>query len=793
MFSNYLKTAFRNLWKHRIYSLINILGLAVGMTACFLIFLYVKFELSYDNFHSKADRIYRLVTDIKTPTETIHAGISSWPFAPAIKADMPGVQAFVRTSSTSMLLTWEDKKMEESRTLFADSSLFDVFDFELLKGNPKTALRDPMSVVLSQSTASKLFGNKDALGQTILITGQLLPAKITGIMKNIPENSIIKADLFVSMSSFTQRLNPGIDEQWGNFGAITYLLLQPGVSRSQLEKKFQAFLEMRAGREMRESKMFYTFFLEPLRNIYLRSDRDVAEKGSIKNVYLFSVIALFILLIACVNFINLSTARSAGRAREVGIRKVLGARAGQLTIQFLGESVIIALLAFLLSLFLSTLAIPLFNNLAGKTISNGLLYQGRELIAMFPVAAFIGILAGLYPSFILSAYNPVIVLKGRFSSGTGGIWLRKALVVFQFSISTALIIGTLVVYKQMKFMRGHDLGFNKDQVLVLNTFGERGKMVLKESIAQLPEVKKVAMSSSVPGGGNMGAYSEIENRAGDFQVANMDLYLVDYDYIPSFGIKILAGRSFSRDFLTDTTQAMVLNETAVKMFGYKLPEEAIGKKFRQWGREGKIIGVVKDFHFRALQENIKPLTMRIEPGACNLITARLTGKNIPAAINKMQHLWQEYIPNRPFSYYFLDEFFDKQYRAEFRFGNLFFHFALLAIFISCLGLLGLASYATMQRTREIAVRKVLGADTGGIVQLLSTEFMVLVLLSFFIAAPASWMGMHRWLEDFAYRTRIDWWIYALAFLLTVLISLATISIQTIRAALTNPVKTLHSD
>jgi putative ABC transport system permease protein len=539
--------------------------------------------------------------------------------------------------------------------------------------------------------------------------------------------------------------------------------------------------------------MYYTFFLEPLRDIYLRSDRDVAEKGSIKNVYLFSVIALFILLIACVNFINLSTARSAGRAREVGIRKVLGANAGQLMTQFLAESVIIAILAFLLSLVLSTLAIPLFNNLAGKTISSGLLEQGRELCVMLPIAVGIGILAGLYPSFVLSAYNPIVVLKGRFSRGTKGIWLRKALVVFQFSISAALIIGTLVVYRQMQFMRGHDLGFNKDQVLVLNTFGEHGKNVLKESIAQLPEVKAVAMSSSVPGGSNPGAYSEIENREGDFQVANMSLYLVDYDYIPSFGMQMLAGRSFSRDYFTDSTQAMVLNETAAKMFGYKSPEEAIGKKFKQWGREGKIIGVVRDFHFRSLQENIKPLTIRIEPDACNLITIRLTGKNIPAAIDKMQHLWLQYVPNRPFSYYFLDDFFDKQYRAEFRFGNLFFHFALLAIFISCLGLLGLASYATMQRTSEIAVRKLLGADIVGIVKLLSVEFLALVLLAFLIAAPASWLAMHRWLEDFAYRTRIDWWIYALAFTLTILISLATISVQTIRAALTNPIKTLHSD
>jgi putative ABC transport system permease protein len=386
-----------------------------------------------------------------------------------------------------------------------------------------------------------------------------------------------------------------------------------------------------------------------------------------------------------------------------------------------------------------------------------------------------------------------VVLKGRFSTGTRGILLRKGLVITQFTISIALIIGTIVVWRQMSFMRNRELGFSKDQMLVIDTNRDPGKDAFKQAIAGLPNVKSVSLSGSVPGSGNPGAYSEIENIKGELQIANLDLYFVDFDYLNHYKMKVLAGRGFSRDFMTDTTQAMVMNEAAIKMFGYTSPEQAIGKKFKQWGREGKIIGVIKDFHFRGLQTPIKPLSMRMEPGNVSLLSVNITGKDIAGTIKAIEDKWKTTIPNRPYNYYFLDEQFDEQYRAEERFGKLFFNFAVLAIFISCLGLLGLASYSTVQRTKEIGIRKVMGASTGNILNLLSRDFLLLVVISFFVAAPVSWYFMQQWLKDFAYRTDIAWWVFAASGILAVVIAISTISFMAIRAAVANPVKSLRTE
>ena len=793
MFKNYLKIALRNLWKHKVFSFINIMGLTVGMSACFLIFLYVNFELSYDAFNTKSDRIYRLVTDIKTPSETINAGITSWAFGPSIKSDFPEVEAFTRVSGGSFLVRKGDIKFQEDKTVMADSTLFQVFDFKLIKGDPKTALKDQLSIVFTEKAAKKYFGDADPVGQTLLLSGEGLPAKVTGVMKDIPENSQIKGDMFVSMTTMTQRFNKGLDDQWGNFGATTYLLLAPGSTKAALEKKFPAFLERRAGKTMKESQMYYKLFLEPLRDVYLKSTRDTAESGSMNNVYVFSVVAIFILLIACINFVNLTTARSVERAKEVGIRKVVGAPKMLVARQFISESILLCLIAFVFAVALSTALIPLFNNLSGKVISTGILDNLPFVAGMFIAAVLIGILAGIYPALVLSSFEPVVVLKGRFTTSVKGILLRKSLVTIQFAISIALIIATIVVYIQMDFMRNRDLGFSKDQMMIVNSQGDPKKDAFKQSLADITGVKSTAASSSVPGSGNPGAYSEIENKSGDLQIANLDLYFVDFDYIPQFGLKMAAGRPFSRDFGTDTTQAMVMNEAAVKLFGYSSPEEAIGRRFKQWGREGKIVGVVKDFHFRSLQETIKPLTMRIEPGGSELVSIKIDGGNIKETVAAVEQKWKTIMPNRPFSYYFMDEFFDRQYRSEERFEKLFFNFAILAIFISCLGLLGLASYSTMQRTKEIGVRKVMGASTGSIVGLLSKDFLKLVLIAFVIASPIAYYGMYRWLENFAYKTDIYWWIFAIAAFLSAAIAFATVSFQSIRAALMNPVKSLRSE
>lgn len=790
MINNHLKIAFRSLWKHKIFSLINVLGLTVGMTACFLIALYVRFELSYDHFHTKADRIYRLVTDIQTPSETLEVDVSTWSTAPKLKMDFPEVEAFTRINRANFKFRKGNVHFKDEKAFFADSSLFSVFDFKLIQGNPTTVLKEQLSIVLTEKTAKKYFGNVDPIGQILVLSGSDMAATVTGVMEDIPANSHIKADLFISMATFTQKLNKDLDENWGDFGAVTYLMLKPGSVAQTLQKKFPAFLENHAGKLFKESNVLYTLSLEPLSQIYLHSPRGDNEKGSAKNVYIFSAIALFILLIACINFINLSTARSAERAKEVGIRKSFGAGKMLLARQFLIESVLVSFLAFIFALFLSAALMPWFNNLSGKIISKGLLENPSFLAAMFIASVLIGLLAGIYPAWVLSSFEPVKVLKGRFTTSIHGILLRKGLVTFQFSISIMLIIATLVVYSQMTFMRSRDLGFNKEQMLVINTEGDSNQRAFMQSLRGLSGIQSITSSSSMPGGGFDGAYSEIENKRGDFQVAHLGLYMVDFDYIPVYKLKMVAGRHFSNEFSTDTAQAMIINEAATKLLGYSTPQQAVGRKFKQWGREGKIIGVMKDFHFISLHEKIKPLTMRIDPVEARLVSIKINGENIKTTLAAIESRWKSFMPDRPFNYYFLDEFFDRQYRSEARFEKLFFNFSMLAIFISCLGLLGLASYSTIQRTREIGVRKVLGASTANIVSLLSKDFLKLVLLAFVLASPLAWYGMHQWLQNFAYQTDIKWWIFPVTAALAICVAFATIGFQSIRAALMNPVESL---
>lgn len=794
MIKNYLRVAFRNLWRHRGFSLLNIIGLTVGMVAFFLIFLYVSFELSYDSFHTKADRIYRIVCDIKTPTETINSSQPSWAVPPHLPGYFQEVQAAVRVSmGDNWLVDKGDQHFEQADVAMADSTFFQVFDFPLVAGNPQTALKEPFSVVLTETTAKKFFGTANPIGQPLILTRSKFHATVTAVMKDIPENSQIKASMIISMNTITQKLNRGIDDQWGNYGPSAYIVLKPAVNVRALEAKFPAFLEKMNGTEMHQEKMIPTLMLEKLRYVYLRSTRDGSKTGNITNVYIFSIIGVFILLIACINFVNLTTARSADRAKEVGIRKVVGALRGQLAGQFIGESVILCLIAYILAVGFSALLLHPFNQLAGKIISTGIFAQPGFLLILLGVAVLIGIAAGIYPALVLSGFKPVSVLKGRFVTGTKGVILRKGLVIVQFTIATGLIIGTLVVYNQLNFMRSQDLGFNKDQKMILDTRGDSAKLALKQEVTALPGVLSTAMAGSIPGGGNPGAYSQIENIRGEMQIANLDLYFVDFDYIPQFKMKIIAGRAFSRQFGTDTTHSMILNEAAVKMFGYTSPAQAIGKKFDQWGRNGTIIGVVKDFHFHSLQEGIKPLSMRIEPGACNLLSVNVDGHNLPTTISGIERIWKKVLPDKPFSYSFLDESFDRQYRSEDRFGKLFLVFAVLAIFISCLGLMGLASYSTVQRTKEIGVRKVIGASVSTIVVLLSKDFLKLVVLSFLIAAPLSYYFIDKWLNGFAYRIDIYWWIFVAAGLLSLLIAVCTVSFQAVRAALINPVVSLRSE
>jgi putative ABC transport system permease protein len=734
-----------------------------------------------------------VVADIKTPTETINASVPAWAVPMHMRAEFQEVETATRAMIDDWMIAKGDLHFHEMEAIDADSTFFSVFDYPFLKGNPKTALTNPNSIVLTESAAKKYFGNADPMGQQLLLGMDKKPAVVTGVIKDMPDNTRLKGTMVVSMTTFIQPGPNSLDNQWGNYGPFAFVLLKPGVNAKALEAKLPAFLEKMNGSEMHQQKMIPTLYLERLRDVYLRSTRDGSKTGNITNVYIFSIIGAFILLIAGINFVNLTTARSTERAREVGIRKVAGAGRGQLARQFIGESVILCLLSYLLAVGCTLLLLSPFNNLAGKTINPGVFPPASDLLILLGVAVFIGIAAGIYPALVLSGFQPVAVLKGRFATGGKGSILRKSLVVIQFTIATGLIIGTLVVYNQLSYMRSQDLGFDKNQKLIVDTQGDSTKLVLKEEVGRLPGVLSTAMAGSVPGGGDNGAYSKIENAKGDMQIANLDLYFVDFDYIPQLKIKVVAGRPFLRQFMTDTTHAMMLNEAAVKMFGYTSPQQAIGKKFSQWGREGTIVGVVKDFHFRSLQEVIKPLSIRIEPRGCGLLSINVDAGHIPATVAAVEREWKKLVPDKPFTYYFLDEFFDKQYRSEDRFGTLFLYFAGLAIFISCLGLMGLASYSTVQRTKEIGVRKVVGASVGQIVFLLSREFLALVLLAFVVSAPIAWWLIDGWLKGFAYRVPVYWWIFAIAGLLATLIAIATVSFQAIKAALVNPVNSLRSE
>jgi putative ABC transport system permease protein len=793
MIKNYLLVAFRNLWRHKGFSLLNIVGLTVGMAAFLLVFLYVTFELSYDSFHSKADRIYRVVSDVQTPTGLQHFNNPPVPATIGMKEQLPEIEMTTRISLGDNWMVIRDKDVFETDDVaMADTNFFRVFDFPLIKGDPKTALSGVQNVVLSESTAKKFFGHADPMGKVLIMTRDKFPCTVTGIMKDFPENSHLKASMIISVATF-QGVDSSLDRQWDNYGWSAYVLLKPGASVANLQAKFPAYIDKFGGAAMRQTKQIPTLLLEPLRGIYLYSTRDDAKNGHIGNVYIFSIIGAFIVLIAGINFVNLTTARSVERAKEVGIRKVVGAGKSMLAVQFIGESIIFCLIAYILAVGLSALMLPLFNQLAGKEVSEGIFSQPIYLAILLGIAVLIGFFAGLYPALVLSSFRPVAVLKGKFSTGTRGIVLRKGLVIVQFTIAIGLMIATLVVYFQLNYMRSQDLGFSKDQKLIMDTRDDSAKLAFKQELTSIPGVRSTTMSNYSPGMLLFPNSCQLENHRGEMQSLATLPYFVDYDYLSQLHVSIVAGRDFSRDFGTDSSKAMILNETAVRQLGYTSPAEAVGKRFEQFRRTGTIIGVVKDFHLRSLQDPITAMTMRVEPRGCDLITATIDGHRVPQTLAAVEAKWKQILPSRPFSYFFLDEFFDRQYRSEQHFGQLFLNFAVLAIFISCLGLMGLAAYSIVQRTKEIGVRKVVGASVGNIVYLLSREFLVLVGWAFLVAAPLSWFFVNGWLSGFAYRISSYWWIFVLAGVTALAIALATVSWQAIKAALVNPVRSLRAE
>lgn len=796
MFKNYLKIAWRNIRKQKFYATINILGLTIGMTSCFLIFMYVRLELSYDTFHKQADQIYRVVTDIKTPTELIESSVTSGPMGPSLKTDYPEVKEFVRVLQNDMLVQVGGNKYQESEILAADSGFFKVFSFPLLKGNEKTALTEPFSVVLTESKAKKYFGDAEAMGKTLQIEGKKFNLKVTGIMKDVPENSHLPFDMVVSLVTAPKGLGQDIDNSWGNFGMMTYVVLSPGTDAARLEKKLPDFMERHVGTMMKREKMLYTLHLEPLKDVYMKSKKSAPVKGSVWNVYIFSFIALFIMLIAVINFVNLATARATERAKEVGVRKAIGAYEAQLTLQFLCETLLLSLVAFVLSVLLCQLLLPSFNLLAGKEVAHNI-FTDTAVMWFLIIATGVGLLAGIYPAIVLSSYKPVVVLKGAFSSSNKGLFLRKGLVVLQFTITIVLIAGVMIVYNQLIYLQRQDPGFKKEQQLVVELRGVDNIKEkwgnIKQEILQLPGVTGATFSSSIPSRSHSSAYSNMETKSGDMQASNINLYFVDFDFVKQYDIKIIAGRDFSGQMSTDSTQAMLVNEAVVKSLGYNKPEEIIGKRFSQWGREGRIIGVIRNFNYHSLRDNVDPLTLRIEPQDFSLVTIGLRTGNMKHTLAGMEAIYNRYAPEGRFDYAFVDEVFDRQYRGEFRFGRLVLTAAILAVSLAALGLLGLISYIVIQRTKEIGIRKVLGASVTSILFLLSKDFMKLIVVALLIAIPLAWSLMHKWLQDFAYHTSIQWWIFLLAGIAALMIALVTVSFQTIKAALTNPVKSLKTE
>ncbi|WP_254561282.1 ABC transporter permease [Dyadobacter diqingensis] len=791
MIRNYFVTAFRYLWKQKGFSIINLIGLSIGLCVCYFALSFVAFELSYDSYHEKSDRIYRLVTDVETPNGKDYLSTTAT-MAPAIQEAFPEVQSAARIFLDYLIIQKDQEHYGEEKIAYADSSIFSVFTFPLLSGNPHTVLKAPYSIVLSETAAQRYFGNKNPLGKTLRINGKE-PAQVTGVMKDIPQNSHFRVDMLVSMST--------LGEEWMHnskrFFFYTYLLLPEGYDPAKLTAKLPDFvkthIDQKAGK--------YSLALEPLKSVYLDGKPRGSKSGSSvagnrSHVYIFSFVAAFVLFIACFNFVNLTTALSIQRAKEIGVRKVLGTTRKLLVFQFLVEAVLITLASFVVAVLLCSTLVPFFNDLAGKTISSGIFQNVHYLFALLAAAVLIGVFSGIYPAFFLSRFQPVSTLKGGFVSATQGIAFRKVLVVAQFSISIILIVATIVVYQQLHFMQNQELGFKKEHNLVID-FQYDGQVVdhyesLKDKLTGLPGVTAASISSSIPGRSNHLFPTKIENIGNEMQEFQSDTYFVDYDFLKQFQISVTAGRAFSKEFATDLREAILINETAVKSLGFSDPSQVIGKRFSQLSANGLVIGVVKDFHFRSFQEAVQPLTLRVAPSFFTFLTLNVSSQNMPESIKMIESKWKEFVPDLPLVYFFADEAYNNQYRDEQRFGKLFICFATLAILISCLGLLGLSAFSITQRTREVGVRKVMGASVGGIVKLLSVDFIKLVFVSTLIAIPVAWFGMDRWLRDFAYRIDMPWWAFIAAGFIAVVIAVATVSFQAIKAALMNPVKSLVS-
>ena len=790
MFKNYFKIAFRTLRRHTGYAFINIFGLAVGMACCVLILLFVRSELSYDRYHENADRIYRVVRETTSEDGITKSARSQVPMGPTLKTEFPEVEEVVRFwRGFQPVLRHEDTVFRESGLYFADPGVFEVFSFDFRAGDPQTALTTPGSVVLAASLARKYFGDEEPMGETFAYDGYpagSLDLTVTGVLDDLPSNTHLAFEALVSLE--------GVETERDNFGSSkpiwTYVLLPEGTPPERLESKLPDFVDRHLSSPTYSSVMH----LEPITDLHLYTGYEggFKPKSDIAYLYLFGAIGFFILLLACINFINLSTARSLKRAREVGMRKVLGAYRGQLVGQFLGEAFLFCGLALVLALLLVEAMLPVFNNLFGQALTLSYLYDGFLLWALPALLFVVGGVSGLYPALFLSRFQPTTALKGRFLSSAAGAPLRKSLVVFQFAISVVLIIGTLTVYQQLSYLSQKNLGFDKEQVVVMPYSPQED--VLRETLLQHPEVLSVSVSQRVPVNTINGDGRPVLPDGFEENVS-VESYIIDDTFLETYGMTLLAGRNLSSELASDSS-AFLINEAAVRRFGWGSLQEALGKNIL-WSNgptEGPVVGVVQDFHLGSMHEEIPPLVFHMRSGEQwwrTFISAKIRPGDVSGTLAFLEETWRMHTPDGAYDYFFIDDSFEQLHRADARFGTIIGYFAGLAILIACLGLFGLAAFTAEQRTKEVGVRKVLGASVPGVVLLLSKDFARLVLVALVVAGPVAYFAMSRWLDDFAYRVDLGVGTFVLAGGLALLIAVLTVSYQAIKAALADPVKSLR--
>jgi putative ABC transport system permease protein len=807
MIKNYFKIAWRNIKRQKAYALINIVGLGIGIAACLLILQYVSFELSYENFQANKERIYRVKQDRydngKLSTEW---AAGAYAVGNSFKDAIPEIEDYVKLVGRDPVVTEvNNQPVQIKKVFFASGSFFRVFTYPLIAGDANKALTEPSTAALSESTAKILFGTTNIVGKTLSLNRKV-NYTITAVYKDPPTNTQLKPEMLLSYVSFVKRSTDstgnGPETAWLWDGCLTYLLLRPGVDPHVVEKKFKPVVDRFTAADMKKYNSAVNYSLQPLTDIHLYSHYmgEPEPNADGKTVYLLLGIAFFIAVIAWVNYINLATARAINRAKEVGIRKTVGSQRGQLIFQFLSESALLNVFALILAVLMVVIALPGFNQLSGQHLSFSLFAKTDFWLSLAALVIVGTFFSGLYPAFVLSGFKPIEVLKGKMTATSKGALLRKGLVVFQFTASLFLLIGTLAVYHQIQYMRKQSLGINIDQTLVVkppkvltDSTYMQNMAAFKETLNQQTFVKGAAISTSIPGeavGWNAGGIKLVgteESTQKQYRVIGMD-----YDYMKLYGIKLIAGRTFSKEFGSDD-HSVLFNEKGFEQLGLNKVEDAIGKKIDFWGEQYTIVGVTENFHQQSLRESIEPLIFRLIPDVKGYLSVKTSALKAGQTISQVKASWNKFFPGNTFEYFFLDDHFDEQYKADQKFGQVFGLFTSLAILVACLGLFGLASFTTIQRTKEIGIRKVLGASVVQILQLLYREFALLLVIAFVLAVPIAWYVISNWLQGYAFRIDIHWSYFIIPFVTILAIALATVSFQSIKAAVANPVKSLRTE